>query len=52
MTQNNILNVKTSNSQLNKIKLGIKNGTQLALNFSSNTICDSNDETNFHINHC
>ena len=29
MTQYNILNVKVSNSQLNKLKLGIKNGTEV-----------------------
>ena len=30
MTENNILNIKISNSQLNKLKLGIENGTQVA----------------------
>ena len=45
MTQHNTLNVKLSNAQLNKLKLGIKNGTELTLNLSSNA--DSNDETNF-----
>ena len=30
MTQYNILNVKVSNSQLNKLKLGIKNGTEVS----------------------
>ena len=29
MTQYNMLNVKLSNSQLNKLKLGIKGGTQV-----------------------
>ena len=28
MTEYNILNVKLSDSQLNKLKLGIKNGTE------------------------
>ena len=28
MTQYNTLNAKLSNSQLNKLKLGIKNGTE------------------------
>ena len=31
MTQYNILNVKWSKSELNKLKLGIKNGTQVTL---------------------
>ena len=44
MTQYNILNVKLSNSQLNKLKSRIKNGTEVTLNISSN---GSNDETNF-----
>ena len=29
MTQYNILNVKLSNAQLNKLKSGIKNGTEV-----------------------
>ena len=48
MTQCNNLNVKLSNSQLKKLKSGIKNGTELTLNLSSNTVASSNDETNFH----
>ena len=36
-----------SNLQLDKLKLGIKNDTQVILNLSSNVISDSNDETNF-----
>ena len=36
MTQYNTLNVKLSNSQLNKLKSGIKNGTEVTLNLSSN----------------
>ena len=47
MTQYNILNVKLSNSQLNKLKSEIKNGTEVTLNLSSNVIGNSNDETNF-----
>ena len=35
-----------SNSQLNKLKSGIKNGTEVTLNLSSNLIRNSN-ETNF-----
>ena len=41
------MNVKLSGSQLNKLKSGIKNGTGVTLNFSSNVIGNSNDETNF-----
>ena len=36
-----------SNSQLNKWKSGIKNGTEVTLNLSSNLIGNSNNETNF-----
>ena len=47
MTQYNTLNVKLSNSQLNKLKLGIKNNTEVTLKISSNVVGDSNDEHNF-----
>ena len=47
MTQYNLLNVKLSNSQLSKLKSGIKNGTEVTLTFSSNVAGDSNDENNF-----
>ena len=47
MTQYNTLNVKLSNSQLNKLKSGIKNGTEVTLKISSNVVGDSNDENNF-----
>ena len=47
MTQFNTLNVKLSNSQLNKLKSAIKNGTEVTLNISSNLIGSSNYETNF-----
>ena len=47
MTQCNTLNVKLSNSKLNKLKSGIKNGTERTLNLPSNMIGNSNDETNF-----
>ena len=47
MTQYNTLNVKFFNSQLNKLKSGIKNGTEVTLNLSSNVISDSNHDTNF-----
>ena len=36
-----------SNSQLNKLKLGIKNNTEVTLKISSNAVGDSNDENNF-----
>ena len=45
MTQYNCLNVKLSNSQLNKLKLAIKNEAEAVLRLSSNMIRD--DETNF-----
>ena len=45
MTQYNSLNVKLSNSQLNKLNSAVKNETEVVL--SSNMIGDSNDETNF-----
>ena len=47
MTQYNILDVKLTNSQLNKLKSGIKNYTEVTLNLSSNVIGDSNDKTHF-----
>ena len=47
MTQYNTLNVKLSNLPLNKFKYGIKNGTEVILNLSSNLIGNSNEETNF-----
>ena len=47
MTQYNTLNVKLSNSKLNKLKSGIKNGTEVTLNISSKVVGDSNDENNF-----
>ena len=47
MTQYNTLNVKLSNSQLNKLKSAIKNRTEVTLNLSSNLIGISNGETNF-----
>ena len=47
MTKYNTLNVKLSNSQLNKLKSGTKNGTEVTLKLSSNVDGDSNDENNF-----
>ena len=49
MTQCNTLNVKLSNSQLNKLESGIKNKTEVMLNLLSNLIVNSN--SNFHINY-
>ena len=43
MTQYNTLNAKLSNSQLNKWKSAITNGTEVTLNL----IGSFNDETNF-----
>ena len=36
-----------SNLQFNELKSEMKNGTEVALNLSSNVIGNSNDETNF-----
>ena len=36
-----------SNSQLNELKSGIKDGTQVTLKISSSVVGDSNDENNF-----
>ena len=47
MTQYNTLNVKLSNSQLNKLKSEMKNGTEVILKVSSNVVGDSNEENNF-----
>ena len=41
------MNVKLSNSQLNKFKSAIKNETDAVLRLSSNMIGDSNDKANF-----
>ena len=43
MTQYNTLNVKLSNLQLNKLKSGVKNGTEVTLN----VVGVSNDRNNF-----
>ena len=36
-----------SKSQLNKLKSGVKNGTEITANLPSKVVGDSNDETNF-----
>ena len=47
MTQYNSLNVKLSNSQLNKLKSSIKNENDVVLRISSNMVSNSNDNTKF-----
>ena len=47
MTQYHSLNVKLSNSQLNKLKSAIKNETDVVLIISSSMVGNSNDNTNF-----
>ena len=47
MTQCNSLNVKLSNSQLNKLKSVIRSETDVVLRLSSNMIGNSDDNTNF-----
>ena len=47
MTQHNTLNVKLSNFQLNKLKSGIENISEVTFKISSNIFGDSNNENNF-----
>ena len=47
MTQYNRINVKLSNSQLNKLKSAITNENEVVIRLSPNMIGDSNDQTNF-----
>ena len=47
MTQYNTLDIKLFNSQINKLKSVIKNGTQVTSKLSSNVFVDFNDEINF-----
>ena len=47
MIQYNSLNVKLSNSQLNKLKSAIKTETDAVLRLSANVIGNSDDKTNF-----
>ena len=47
MTQYNSLDVKLSNSQVDKLKSAIKNETEIILRLKSNMIGNSYDETNF-----
>ena len=41
------LNIKLPSLQLNKLKCGIRNNTELNLNLSSNVIGDSNEQVSF-----
>ena len=47
MTKFNTINIKSSSLQLNELKSGIKNSTEVTLNLSSNLTVNSNDEINF-----
>ena len=47
MTQYNTLNVRLSNSQLNKLKSAVKNEADVVLRISSGMVGNSNDNTNF-----
>ena len=47
MTQFNSLNLKISNSQLNKLESAVRNKTEAVLRLSLNMIGNLNDETNF-----
>ena len=47
MNQYNTLNVKLYNLQLNKLKPGIKNRTEVTFKFSWNVLGDSNDQKKF-----
>ena len=47
MTQYNTLNVKLSNSEVNKLKSETKNNTEATLKISSNVVGEINDENNF-----
>ena len=47
MTKYKTLKVKVFNSRLNKLKSGIKNGTEVTLKVSWNIVGDSNNENNF-----
>ena len=51
MTPCNTLTIKLSNLQLNKLKSGIKNNTELNfIKILSDIVGDSNDESNFSYN--
>ena len=46
MTQYNASNITLSYLQLNKLKSGIKNGTEVTLKLSSHVFGDPNNENN------
>ena len=51
MTPCNTLTIKLSNLQLNRLKSGIKNNTELTfIKILSDIVGDSNDESNFSYN--
>ena len=41
------MNIQLSNLELNKLKHGIKNGTEVNLRCSSNVVSDSHDKNSF-----
>ena len=47
MTQYNTLNLKLSNSQFNKLKLEIKNSTEVNVSLSSNVVGSCKDKLIF-----
>ena len=47
MTRYNILNIKLSNLQLNKLKSGTKSATEVSLKLSLNVVGDYNNLNNF-----
>ena len=47
MGQYDTLNLNLSPSQLNKLKSGIENGTNVTLNLSWNVVGNSNDQPTF-----
>ena len=47
MIKYHIFTGKLSNSQINKIKSGMKNGSEVTYRILSNVVGDSNDENNF-----
>ena len=47
MTQYSSVNVKLSNSQINKLKPAIKNENDVVIRLSPSMIGDSNNKTNF-----
>ena len=47
MTRYNTLNIKLSDSQFNKLKSGIKSGTEVTLEISLKVVGELNDKNNF-----